>query len=45
VDFAFFPLIITEKDNQVFNKAQVFVRPKQNGNGNGKSRLRNIFSF
>ncbi|GBC08151.1 hypothetical protein RclHR1_07930008 [Rhizophagus clarus] len=34
VDFTFFPLIIAEhdgQDNQVFNKAQVFVRPKQNG--------------
>ncbi|RIA83514.1 hypothetical protein C1645_880460 [Glomus cerebriforme] len=31
LDFAFFPLIITEHDNQVFNKAQVFVRPKQTG--------------
>ncbi|RGB33353.1 hypothetical protein C1646_704639, partial [Rhizophagus diaphanus] len=34
VDFAFFPLIIAQndtQDSQVFNKAQVFVRPKQNG--------------
>ncbi|PKY59464.1 hypothetical protein RhiirA4_482240 [Rhizophagus irregularis] len=31
VDFAFFPLIIAEQDSQIFNKAQVFIRPKQNG--------------
>ncbi|CAB4381862.1 unnamed protein product [Rhizophagus irregularis] len=34
VDFAFFPLIIAQndtQDSQVFNKAQVFVRPKQTG--------------
>jgi hypothetical protein len=34
VDFAFFPLIVAEhdsQDSQVFNKAQVFIRPKQNG--------------
>jgi len=28
VDFTFFPLIITEHDNQIFTKAQVFTRPK-----------------
>ncbi|UZO18378.1 uncharacterized protein OCT59_009692 [Rhizophagus irregularis] len=34
VDFAFFPLIIAQndtQDSQVFNKAQVFIRPKQTG--------------
>ncbi|CAG8560736.1 4854_t:CDS:1 [Funneliformis caledonium] len=31
VDFAYFPLIMSEHDNQVFSKAQVFVRPKENG--------------
>ncbi|CAI2174734.1 1673_t:CDS:1 [Funneliformis geosporum] len=31
VDFAYFPLIMSEHDNQVFSKAQVFVRPKANG--------------
>ncbi|RIA79238.1 hypothetical protein C1645_794701, partial [Glomus cerebriforme] len=32
LDFTFFPLITTtEHDKQVFNKAQVFVRPKQTG--------------